>query len=114
MRDSSRICLGPNLAPLRFEAPISKGTPTNATSSPSASAWVGRRIIEAKPPNLGMSLPLSGWLNFITYILVSIGQNRQFVYITFYLYYFLSMPFFLRSEERRVGKECRSRWSPYH
>src|SRR5256885_5672174 len=22
--------------------------------------------------------------------------------------------FFLRSEERRVGKECRSRWSPYH
>ena len=24
---------------------------------------------------------------------------------------FLSMP---RSEERRVGKECRSRWSPYH
>src|SRR5229473_8570482 len=30
-----------------------------------------------------------------------------------------SMPFWLgeapdRSEERRVGKECRSRWSPYH
>ena len=22
--------------------------------------------------------------------------------------------FFERSEERRVGKECRSRWSPYH
>ena len=22
--------------------------------------------------------------------------------------------FFKRSEERRVGKECRSRWSPYH
>ena len=21
---------------------------------------------------------------------------------------------FARSEERRVGKECRSRWSPYH
>ena len=21
---------------------------------------------------------------------------------------------FTRSEERRVGKECRSRWSPYH
>ena len=28
---------------------------------------------------------------------------------------FLASPFFvLRSEERRVGKECRSRWSPYH
>src|SRR2546425_12283484 len=23
-------------------------------------------------------------------------------------------PSFFRSEERRVGKECRSRWSPYH
>mgnify|MGYP000884435394 CR=1 FL=1 len=22
--------------------------------------------------------------------------------------------FMARSEERRVGKECRSRWSPYH
>ena len=25
------------------------------------------------------------------------------------------MPLYeMRSEERRVGKECRSRWSPYH
>src|SRR2546422_9507318 len=24
------------------------------------------------------------------------------------------IPEVLRSEERRVGKECRSRWSPYH
>ena len=24
------------------------------------------------------------------------------------------LTFFQRSEERRVGKECRSRWSPYH
>ena len=28
---------------------------------------------------------------------------------------FVDIPFaLLRSEERRVGKECRSRWSPYH
>ena len=26
----------------------------------------------------------------------------------------LALAVFLRSEERRVGKECRSRWSPYH
>ena len=25
-----------------------------------------------------------------------------------------SMGAMVRSEERRVGKECRSRWSPYH
>src|ERR1043166_7012336 len=27
---------------------------------------------------------------------------------------FTSGPTQLRSEERRVGKECRSRWAPYH
>ena len=26
----------------------------------------------------------------------------------------ISCPDIARSEERRVGKECRSRWSPYH
>ena len=30
-------------------------------------------------------------------------------------FYMLEMlPYPSRSEERRVGKECRSRWSPYH
>ena len=32
-------------------------------------------------------------------------------------YYYISVtdrPIMERSEERRVGKECRSRWSPYH
>ena len=27
---------------------------------------------------------------------------------------FYNIEFHVRSEERRVGKECRSRWSPYH
>src|SRR5687767_15188716 len=26
----------------------------------------------------------------------------------------IELDLWLRSEERRVGKECRSRWSPYH
>ena len=26
----------------------------------------------------------------------------------------IGIPAMCRSEERRVGKECRSRWSPYH
>ena len=30
------------------------------------------------------------------------------------LYICTTSSFFIRSEERRVGKECRSRWSPYH
>ena len=29
--------------------------------------------------------------------------------------FMVTAPFMIqRSEERRVGKECRSRWSPYH
>ena len=27
---------------------------------------------------------------------------------------FYAVQLVIRSEERRVGKECRSRWSPYH
>ena len=27
---------------------------------------------------------------------------------------FVTWVYRIRSEERRVGKECRSRWSPYH
>ena len=27
---------------------------------------------------------------------------------------YADLPRDMRSEERRVGKECRSRWSPYH
>src|SRR2546426_12000719 len=27
---------------------------------------------------------------------------------------YFDRPEWVRSEERRVGKECRSRWSPYH
>src|ERR1039457_415944 len=28
--------------------------------------------------------------------------------------YAATIKYLIRSEERRVGKECRSRWSPYH
>src|SRR2546430_7433425 len=31
-----------------------------------------------------------------------------------YLETMAELPWNKRSEERRVGKECRSRWSPYH
>src|SRR5258707_11808573 len=30
------------------------------------------------------------------------------------VWYYDDLPYIGRSEERRVGKECRSRWSPYH
>src|SRR2546430_17484452 len=34
--------------------------------------------------------------------------------VMFYMHLKADSRFFTRSEERRVGKECRSRWSPYH
>ena len=40
------------------------------------------------------------------------ANKRVFLAVTIiFSYITLTM---LRSEERRVGKECRSRWSPYH
>src|SRR3712207_9239457 len=39
------------------------------------------------------------------------GPERAFVFQDFALMPWATV---IRSEERRVGKECRSRWSPYH
>ena len=38
------------------------------------------------------------------------AEDAMFPYVAFGL----SITASSRSEERRVGKECRSRWSPYH
>ena len=43
------------------------------------------------------------WANSPIALAPGIGLNAFFTYTLL-----------LRSEERRVGKECRSRWSPYH
>ena len=40
--------------------------------------------------------------------------SRQLAQSRAGLDYYRSIVEHLRSEERRVGKECRSRWSPYH
>ena len=44
------------------------------------------------------------------------GMERRYDAISLKKSIFLISNYFsqLRSEERRVGKECRSRWSPYH
>ena len=58
-------------------------------------------------------------------ILITIAM-KKILFIGFISFFCLSSVFsqgffklhwndeFNRSEERRVGKECRSRWSPYH
>ena len=42
------------------------------------------------------------------------GQPDQAAEMTRQVFRSHSYESALRSEERRVGKECRSRWSPYH
>ena len=45
-------------------------------------------------------------LSEIRYLIGHMGRRMQKMYVDLYAD--------MRSEERRVGKECRSRWSPYH
>ena len=47
---------------------------------------------------------------FIISLVIGIGSGTSVVISQF----FGAKEFDKRSEERRVGKECRSRWSPYH
>ena len=46
--------------------------------------------------------------------LIQIWKRYSKLIITFIFLIIISLVFYQRSEERRVGKECRSRWSPYH
>ena len=52
-----------------------------------------------------ISRPASGHPRAIVYCLHAKGGNHRMAFDA------IRVP---RSEERRVGKECRSRWSPYH
>src|SRR3712207_9435176 len=63
----------------------------------------------------GLMKPSTGSIFINDYEITKKGQNltdiRKRVGIVFQ---YAEYQLFERSEERRVGKECRSRWSPYH
>ena len=51
----------------------------------------------------------------LVYRVLKDSNQRQFSHLERMCFLELMRePVFYRSEERRVGKECRSRWSPYH
>ena len=65
------------------------------------------------------------WVNLSNFKLILKGSSffgpRSSVFVLYppfaalpYLPMYNTCPCIIRSEERRVGKECRSRWSPYH
>ena len=55
---------------------------------------------------IGRALILDGHMILVIAFGPEVGALRA--------YFTLPDPVMIRSEERRVGKECRSRWSPYH
>ena len=60
-------------------------------------------VIANQPPNTAERLKKDGLYDLFQICLLSECVNL-----------FKPDTAFFRSEERRVGKECRSRWSPYH
>src|SRR3989441_13138848 len=58
--------------------------------------------------------PLFGYLYGWTLFVVIQTGTRAAVAVAFARFTSVLVPGLTRSEERRVGKECRSRWSPYH
>src|SRR2546425_6645350 len=68
------------------------------------------------------ALPICSWLNLTsvepTVIVSPLLNLARFTRLPFTSSPFVdprsTIQYDARSEERRVGKECRSRWSPYH
>src|SRR3989449_487854 len=73
-------------------------THTGEWGEPIATTYRGVRVFQTPPPTQGLAALLA--LNLIEGFPLATLKVHSVEH--------------LRSEERRVGKECRSRWSPYH
>ena len=62
---------------------------------------------------MGTSLLSMPWAIGQAGLALGVGFMVLMAFLTLYTSYRV-MKSVERSEERRVGKECRSRWSPYH
>src|SRR2546425_12905044 len=103
------------MRPLETQAPV---THVSYYEADAYARWRGKRLpTEAEwehaattQPTLGTFLddgryeprPATGPDNTLAQVLGDVWEWTQSAYLPY------------RSEERRVGKECRSRWSPYH
>src|SRR3712207_2312706 len=70
-----------------------------------SAVYVGMRLHDSAPDSIVATLArrdYAGYSDWAHVIIDSFHDRRT------------AFHFVVRSEERRVGKECRSRWSPYH
>src|SRR5256885_15249567 len=81
-----------------------------AATNPSGKGGVGRAAAGIGPVFAESRQPLerSNRLIYLSALSLQIGDDRRVIHL---IAHCASQQ---RSEERRVGKECRSRWSPYH
>src|ERR1022692_3481928 len=69
----------------------------------------------AEHETLEITHGFNDWFECGFYIFTSIQSDGGWYYVGSHIRPRFSVPErYHRSEERRVGKECRSRWSPYH
>src|ERR1041385_176915 len=73
--------------------------------SPSAANPALAELLVSKPHRLNWMFPL------ITLLSSGLETHTAFIVVELPSVTWMGA---VRSEERRVGKECRSRWSPYH
>src|SRR5256885_17236393 len=94
------------------------GNPPPPASMPSTPPPAPAMLSESDARTWAMVAHLTVLLNLVTGFLGVVAA--LVIYLVFkdrsrYVAYQSLQAFvFQRSEERRVGKECRSRWSPYH
>ena len=76
-------------------------------------------LVIAKVANDGSGFVATGWALFPPVVAIALALISKEVYSSLFLGCVVGALLLAnfqpwRSEERRVGKECRSRWSPYH
>ena len=74
---------------------------------PDIGGAIARRWYDVEQVDLIVDVPVSA----VGLAVQNIANDKKKLFIT---HSTLAADFHGRSEERRVGKECRSRWSPYH
>src|SRR3712207_1029258 len=87
---------------------IRDGTGAGEAHLPAKNVPQLRKLVQASPAQKPTDAGNAGVVVQLLLLFPLGPQNGTILQIL------IQQPFRVRSEERRVGKECRSRWSPYH